>query len=300
MQESTLNIGYEFEAIGTQWYIGTADVLPDMLKERLQKRINDYDQVYSRFRSDSLITTIAKAHEGGTFRFPEDALQLFSLYDDLFEITLGAIDPLIGSELELLGYDSQYSLQADSNAKYFNADKPLPGWRKDVVREKNDVMTQYPLTIDIGAAGKGYLVDILCEMLGEEGIDEYVIDGGGDIRHAGRTEYIIGLEHPVNAEMVIGTVPLKNGSVCASATNKRKWGDGLHYILNARTGKPVTDILATWVLAETALLADGLASALFFADEKKLKEKFNFSSIRLFSDMHIEFSDNFSGTLFTR
>lgn len=300
MQDSILNIGYEFEAIGTQWYIGTREPLTAAVKQRLHQRIDLFDKTYSRFRSNSLITAISTATNGGKFQFPEDAISLFELYDTLYKITDGKVEPLIGSELELLGYNAEYSLQADPQAGYFNSNKQLPDWQKDVFREGNCLTTKRPVTIDVGAAGKGYLVDILSEILIDESIKEFVIDGGGDIRHKGDTEYIIGLEHPANCEMVIGTIPLKNAAICASATNRRKWGKELHHILNGRTGQPVQDIIATWVIAENALVADGLATALFFVDAEKLQPFFDFSFVRVFSDMRIDVSENFYGTLFTK
>ena len=133
-----------------------------------------------------------------------------------------------------------------------------------------------------------------------EGIPDFIIDGSGDIRNAGDFDVIIGLEHPHGREMVIGTVSLKNQAICASATNRRKWGNGLHHVLDGRTGYPVQDVIATWAIAETALLADGLATGLFFVSAEKLKEQFHFSSVRVFSDMRVEASDNFDGTLFTK
>lgn len=300
MQEDSLNNGYEFEAIGTQWYIGTREPLTDTVKLRLHNRIEDFDKTYSRFRHDSLVATVAAATNGGVFMFPSDSLPLFELYDILYKLTDGKVDPLIGNELKLLGYDAHYSLQADLRASYFNPDKPLPDWTKDIIRRGRSLTTSHSLTIDVGAAGKGFLVDILSEILMDEGIADYLIDGGGDIRHAGDNEIIIGLEHPANREMVIGTVSLKDSAICASATNRRKWGNGLHHVLDGRTGKPVQEVIATWAIADNALLADGLATALFFVDAKKLSEQFHFSSVRVFSDKRVEVSDNFEGTLFTK
>ena len=300
MQESTLNNGYEFDAIGTGWNIETKEPLTDAVKLRLHTRINLFDKTYSRFRSDSLITSIGAATNGGLFEFPGDSLPLFELYDMLYNLTDGKVDPLIGAELKLLGYDEHYSLQTDPRAGYFNPDKQVLDWTKDVSRKGTYVTTLQPLTIDVGAAGKGYLVDIISEILVDEGITDYLIDGSGDIRNAGDPDVIIGLEHPANREMVIGTVSLKNKAICASATNRRRWGKGLHHVLDGRTGHPVQDVIATWAIAETALLADGLATALFFVNAETLKEQFHFSSVRVFSDMRVEVSDDFDGILFTK
>jgi thiamine biosynthesis lipoprotein len=58
----------------------------------------------------TLVSHLAVAPSGGRFAFPEDATALFDLYDDLVEATGGALDPLVGRDLELLGYDAAYTL----------------------------------------------------------------------------------------------------------------------------------------------------------------------------------------------
>lgn len=48
--------------------------------------------------------------------------------------------------------------------------------------------------IDVGAAGKGYLVDIVSEILRQAGHTRFVVDAGGDLRHAGEHGLHVGLE----------------------------------------------------------------------------------------------------------
>ena len=74
----------------------------------------------------------------------------------------------------------------------------------------------------------------------------------------------IALEHPADPPKAIGVVELREGALCASASNRRSWGDGLHHVIDAVTGIPTADVIATWALAPDALHADGLATALFF------------------------------------
>jgi len=54
--------------------------------------------------------------DGGRFEFPDDSIVLFDLYDRLVTATGGAVDPLVGRGLELLGYDPMYSLVATPDA----------------------------------------------------------------------------------------------------------------------------------------------------------------------------------------
>ena len=58
---------------------------------------------------------IGAAPDGGRFTFPEDSVALFDLYDRLHTATRGAVDPLVGRDLELLGYHRTYSLTPASD-----------------------------------------------------------------------------------------------------------------------------------------------------------------------------------------
>jgi len=287
---------WSFEATGTQWEIETRQPLARVVQERILERVRAFEATWSRFRPDSLVSRMAEAQSGGTFTFPEEALLLFELYDRLHAVTDGAVDPLVGRDLERLGYDRTYSLRPDADPQ---APGQRPCWLRDVTREGTALTTRHPLGLDVGAAGKGLLVDLIAELLLEEGHTEFLIDGSGDLRHAGQEEVNIGLEHPFDPGLVIGIASLHNRALCASGVNRRAWGDGLHHVLDARSGHPTREVVATWALAEDALTADGLATALFFTDPETLAATFACSGVRLFQNGHAEVSRTFSGEIFT-
>lgn len=290
---------FTFEATGTQWKIETDDPLDSQLQQRILDRIEQFDATYSRFRPDSLVSCVAAAPNGGCFNFPDDSIALFDLYARLHKATGGAVDPLVGRDLERLGYNSTYSLTPLSDIAEMH-DRGRATWSKDILRDSTSLVTQRPQTIDVGAAGKGYLVDILSEILRENGLTQFIVDGSGDLRHLGEWGIEIGLEHPFDPQMVIGVVNLQNRALCASAVNRRAWGNNLHHVLDARTGIPVRDVVATWVVADDAATADGLATALFFTSPEHLAESFQFSYVRMFADGRAEISQNFDGKLFSK
>lgn len=291
---------YTFDAIGTKWEIETTKPLESRLQERIHKRIEHFDVTYSRFRSDSLVSRIAAAPDGGSFEFPPDSIALFSLYDRLYALSEGAVDPLVGRDLELLGYDQKYSFKQTTHLEKIKAEpEKRASWPKDIVREGTLLITHRPLLIDVGAAGKGYLVDIVSGMLKEAGFTDFIVDGSGDLVHSGEPAVLIGLEHPFDPQLVMGVANLKNSALCASAVNRRTWGEGLHHVLNAQTRVPVQDVVATWAIAADALTADGLATALFFTSGKQLAKEFRFSFVRMFRDGRAEYSRNFDGELFS-
>lgn len=287
---------FAFDAIGTGWRVTTDEPLTGALRRDVLSLCEDVDRVWSRFRADSLVAEIARADAGGGFRIPERDMALLDLYDRLFHATGGAVDPLVGRDLELLGYDAGYSLVPDRDGL---ASRTPDDWSRDVRRtgDGNMLVTERPVVIDVGAAGKGHLVDLVADLLRHAGVENALVDGGGDVRHVGSEPVVAGLEHPTRPGRVIGTVALQDAALCASAVNRRTWGEGLHHILDGRTGTPVTDVVGTWVVAADAATADGLATSLFLADPGRLGG-FDAAWVRMLADGRVQWSDNFTGELF--
>lgn len=278
-----------FEAIGTAWQLDTAEPMPEHVAAAIHSRIESYDLTWSRFRPDSLVSRVATTR--GIHRFPDDAAPLFALYRKLYDATGGKVSPLVGGALETLGYDSGYSLRATGDVAV------VPRWEDSIAWDGRALSTVHPVTIDVGAAGKGYLADLVAEILAASGIPDYTVDASGDIVHSG-APIRVALEHPLDTSKAIGVVDLGAGALCASAANRRAWGDGMHHILDATTGHPTAGVLATWTIAETGLVADGLATALFVADAKALAKSFEFEYVLMFSDGRVESSPGLDGEVF--
>ncbi|ALV42925.1 hypothetical protein AU252_18630 [Pseudarthrobacter sulfonivorans] len=282
---------FRFDGIGTRWEISTPRPLDASVRARLLALVERYDGDWSRFRSDS--TVGAMARQPGRYELPPEAADLGRLYRSLYEVTGGAMTPLIGGSLERLGYDAAYSLRPAGNAL------PAPHWEDVLTWDGNVLTTTAPLVLDIGATGKGQLVDLLAIELRSCGVDSFVIDASGDLLHRGPDPVSVALEHPYDPARAIGTVPLAGGALCASASNRRAWGDGLHHVLDGKTGLPVRRAVATWTMAESTMVADALATALFFVPGKELERSFDFSWLTVFSDGSAAYSAGFEGTLFS-
>ena len=285
----------DFEAIGTVWTLSTAEPLEPSVRAEVSRTVADYDRTYSRFRTDSTVTAMARA--AGSFELPGSAAPLLRLFDVLNRVTEGAVNPLVGRSLEVLGYDAAYSFAASG------APVPAADWAGTVAWGESGsgvtVSTPVPVTFDIGAAGKGQLVDLVCGVLESAGHRQYTVDAGSDMRHAGTAPLRVALEHPYDPSRAVGILSLADRALCASAVNRRRWGDGLHHVLDARTGAPVDAVAATWVLAADAMTADGLATALFFAGPQELAAGFDFDYVRMFTDGRADYSPAMAGVLFT-
>lgn len=260
-----LSAKYPFEAIGTTWSIDTAEPLTSTETRAIASTIDGFDKIYSRFRDDSLVHQVQQ-ESPGSFEFPDSIHELYATYKKLHQITTGRINPLVGVSLEQLGYDAHYSFRPHSP-------QPAPSFHTITKHDTHLTFTE-KTSLDIGAIGKGYLVDRVAEVIARTH-NEYVVDASGDMTIHTTIPEVIGLEHPFDTSRVIGTISLSSGSLCASATNRRAWGDNLHHIIDATTGRPVeNDIVAVWVIARSALTADALTTGLFFADPAQLQQAF--------------------------
>lgn len=277
---------WTFAALGTNWSIETFRPLDNTMKHAITERIELFDKTYSRFRSDSLVSKLAQP---GTYKFPSDISPLMRIYTQLYGHTMRKMTPMIGSLLEDAGYDAKYSLQPRKLRRV--NDLSELGWDGE-----QTLHTTQPIVLDVGAAGKGYLVDLIAGILEKGEYSTYVIDASGDILTKGIVQRI-GLEHPYKEDKVIGAVEVNDESLCASATNRRQWGT-YHHIFDPHNKKPVEDIVATWVVAQHGLVADALATALFFSPADTLLEEYNFSYVIMKQDGTIDYSPRFEGQLF--
>lgn len=279
-----------FEAIGVPWEIETPTPLDDRTSVAVHHRIDAYDRAWSRYRPDSLVSRIAR--EPGTWELPQEAGPLLEVYRVLYDATRGRMSPLVGTSLERLGLDAALSLRPSGPAL------PSVAWDDAIAWDGRTLVAPRPVSIDIGAAGKGQLCDLVGDVLREHGVDEFVVDASGDILRRGAGAIRVGLEHPADPSLAVGIAELGDGAICASASNRRRWSNGIHHILDATTGLPADDVVATWVTAPDAMTADAVATALFLAAPAEIPASLGAEWTRITSSGRIEVSAGFPGEVF--
>jgi thiamine biosynthesis lipoprotein len=276
----------EFESLGTHWFVESPAGIAADLEAKIRNELDRVDKTWSRFRGDSLVTEMAKKQ--GDHKLTSQDRSLLKWYEELYLATNGYITPLIGQTLADAGYDEAYSLKAKQQLA------KTPEWDEVIQRTDSGITMKSARLLDVGAAGKGFVIDQVAALFKD---DPYLIDAGGDIRTQGGPQ-IIGLEHPADPSKLIGTFQLENQSICASASNRRAWGEW-HHILNPKTSLPVRDVIATWAVADTAMHADGIASALFFVEPEKLASLCSFSYVVMYENGRVYHTDSKQLVLFT-
>lgn len=283
----------DFQATGTFWNIHVSPADKEslfQLEKKILKFVDDFENVYSRFRKNSLVSKIAESK--GVFVFPENADALFSIYRDFYDFTERKFTPLIGKSLNESGYDSSYSFQSKQISQ-------VDEWDEVMKWDSPALVTQKPLQLDFGAAGKGYLIDLIADMIRLEGIEYFVIDGGGDMKFHVPEPMRIGFENPRNEKEVVGYMDASRGAICSSAANRRSWGE-YHHILDPELRASSKKIIASWVIAESALLADAFATSFFLADRDVVPKKYTVQYVLLDQELNVSKSDNFTGKLFIK
>ncbi len=293
MVKSPQSFGYQ--SMGTTWKVSIWDDLESSVLADLERSIlarsKAFDQTYSRFIKSSLICSLSEKR--GIVAVPKDLVTMLRLYEKFFDYTDGKVTPLVGFALSDLGYDSEYSLKPKSVIR------PVPNFHQALrIVDDTHIELLDSVLIDLGALGKGYFVDVLSSFLKSRGIRRFLVDGSGDIYyHGGGVAIRAGLEDPGDATKAIGVVEMKEGSMCASGINRRKW-DKYHHVLDPTSLTSPSDILAVWVLAEKAALADGLATCLFFAEPERLQKNFTFEYCILNHERKVKRSKGFNAELF--
>ncbi|WP_243232357.1 FAD:protein FMN transferase [Microbacterium sp. CIAB417] len=278
---------WRFDAIGTRWDIETARELGEDERAAVDAVIERFDREWSRFREDSVVSSLGG---GGSAELPADAADMLELYRELSEATDGAVNPLVGAGLSALGYDASISLVA-------GAARPAPQDWQDILGWTERLTLTEPAAIDVGALGKGRLVDLVrAELAHIPG--NLVVDASGDLAVRGAAVRIA-LEHPFDARRAIGVATIADQALCASAINRRAWGDGLHHVLDARTGMPVRTWAATWAIADDAMHADAAATALFFDGGAELAARWGVEWVRMSTDGRAQRSSGCPVELFT-
>ena len=254
------------------------------MREAVAALLRTYEHTLSRFREDSLVAAMRRATHGGSFDFPDWVGGLFDLYDALHEASDGAIDPCVGEDLTRLGYGPAYTFAAQPNARaYAGAVHGRATWHGSVERHGCTLITRGPVSLDFGACGKGYAVDLIAALLRDGGCNDerndernternadhhagpnanraadraLVIDAGGDLLvHLDQSPdqpvpLRVALEHPSDSTQAVGVAEIMDGALCASAPSRRHWGEQsgmrLHHLLNAIDGMPADSVAAAW------------------------------------------------------
>jgi thiamine biosynthesis lipoprotein len=148
---------------------------------------------------------------------------------------------------------------------------PLVDFHQIGVDENRVSLGRTGMRIDLGAIAKGYIVDRAVRFLKDRGVTAGLVEAGGDLRLFGkpphRENWRIGILHPRKPnQSLFGVLDVDSGSVTTSGDYERTFtedGKRYHHLIDPATGYPADECISVTIIAETAMLADAWATAVF-------------------------------------
>lgn len=250
----------------------TVDILNAM-----EEGFGEFDRIvktYTRFEETSELSNLNR-QQGRWINISEEFCYLIDYMLALAEKTNGAFDPTVIDFLETYGYDKNYDFskleKPELDAMVQKLAKVRPSFREIELDKKNlKVKLVKNQRLDLGGIGKGYAIDCAYNKL--NAFDNFLIDGGGDIRVKGKNDkkelWIVDLLGFKNEKkQIVGQVQLNNESIAGSGSWARKFKQ-FHHLINPTTGKPQNTYSTVFVQAPTSIESDSWATALFVGGDQ--------------------------------
>lgn len=186
------------------------------------------------------------------------------LEDSLFNFTIG---PLV--KRWKIGFNGHSVPAASDLQSLLTLTNPYDVVLNDAARS---VFLQHPgMEIDLGAIAKGYIADVVRDFLLAEGVQQGLINLGGNVQTlgaSGEEGWGIGLKKPFAAEdALLGVIHVSNKSVVTSGIYERYFeldGRRYHHILDPKTGYPLdNELQSVTVISEDSIDGDIYTTLLY-------------------------------------
>lgn len=227
------------------------------------------NEKYSTYKNDNFMWSLNQS-DAEYLEVDDETFFLLMESGKLNEATEGGFDPAIGGLIDLLGFEKG-SPEMPKQNKVLEALEHV-GWKHIELKEPNTLVRKKKVHLNFSAVVKGYAVDRACEILEQEGMPEYLVNAGGEIKGKGE-DWKIGIQHPRERNSLLGKLIVPNGMGVATSGDYEQYfnkeGKRYSHIINPVTGYPATETQAVTVIAKDVLTADALATGVFVQEPAK-------------------------------
>jgi thiamine biosynthesis lipoprotein len=252
---------------------GVDPALAEEVSGELEQLFHGWHRDWHAWEPGLLTQLNAALANGQTFEVDPDILPLIVEANRLSTLSMGLFNPVIGRLLALWGFQGtplpEGSLPAPGAITAWLAQAPGVD---DITVDGNEIASRNPqAAYDLGGFAKGYAIDRCIEHLRRRGIENAIVNTGGDLRAIGTRSdrrWRIGIRHPRKDVLIASIDTDGDDSVFTSGDYERLFSVGdvrYHHILDPRTGYPATGSSAVTVVHDNAAIADAAATALFVA-----------------------------------
>jgi len=265
------------EGLGTYYNITISDK-NKITKSQIDSIIVELNNTASIFNPNSLVSRINRNETDTLNAMLKDMIEIALL---VCEETGGAFDFTVGALVNLWGFgkDAHREVLQEDVAKALES----VGFRKIRISGNKIIKENSETQLNFNAVAKGYCVDLIATFLVSQGLENFIVDIGGELsvrgKRAPNQKWKVGVQKPTESKEEAITaeeiMELQDISVATSG-NYRNYieanGKRYGHTINPHTGYPENNnLLSTTVFASTCAIADAYATAFMVMGEEKTK-----------------------------
>lgn len=272
------NVLHKFsgQAQGTTYsvtYWSQTPVERQQFEQAIATELQRLDKLMSNYRPDSVIEHFNQSETLEPLHVGEEITQLVLTAQRISQATAGCYDPTVRPLFSLWGFRAQQLYIP--NQDELNAIAPQLGIDNVIVSDALTLQKPHPkLSIDLSSIAQGYSVHRLTVIAEQFGIDNYLIEIGGELQTRGKkpdgSHWRIAIERPLpGAQQLQKIVQIQQQeplAIMTSGTYRHFYDhDGTRYshILDGRNLRPVThSTVSVTLLHDDLTEADAWSTAL--------------------------------------
>lgn len=250
------------------------------LREEIMAELERFDQSLNPFREDAIIT---KVNRNEPVKLDTFFRNVFDRSQEISRKTDGKFDITISPLVNAWGFG--FANMDSINPAIIDSLKQFVGYEKITIDTEGNIVKSDPrITLNTSAIAKGYACDVVGDLLERHGIENYMVEIGGEITARGVNDkgecWRIGVEKPIDdnfgMQHELQTILSLCDKALATSGNYRNYyiKDGKKYAhtIDPQSGYPSqTDILGATVIADDCMTADAFATAFMTMGIEKSK-----------------------------
>ena len=265
------------QSMGTTWnvrFIDSHQHSDKTVQTLIQAELDLVVAQMSTWQEDSNLSIFNLATANTWHVLPEPFFKVFNCALKVAAETDGAFDPTIGPLVNLWGFGPEGQRTSPPDAVQIKTLHHNCGWQK-LQLDKSNLRVLQPggVYVDFSGIAKGYSVDRIAQALQNAGIENFLIEVGGELYGKGikpdGQPWWIALENSPAAQNISESIIALHGLAVATSGDYRRYFEhhGHHYAhtIDPRTGFPVdrahNALTSVTVLHAECMLADALATA---------------------------------------
>ena len=267
---------FEGAAQGTTYHISywsDLSVNDKDIEASVKNQLEIIDKTLSNYRPDSIIEIFNSIENTQSQDVGSEIVSLVRAAQIVHKASQGCYDLTIKPLFELWGFRRD-KLTIPDNSTIIKTLSQIGMQKLEVVDETHLRKKQSDLKVDLSSIAQGYSVGRISDILEQKGINNYLVEIGGELKTKGHKPdsqaWRIAVERPLPGEQVmqkIISMPKEQPmAVMTSGTYRHYFDDkGQRYshILDARTGRPVSHgLVSVTVIHENPTIADAWSTAL--------------------------------------